>query len=620
MEGSAAPPAVTATMVARSRGLSATRFSPDGRLLAWVETAAGRSDILVAPADGSGPALVATADAPASPFGGFTWARADLVYGAADGRLVAVPATGGPVRVLSRDGEASAPAATADGRRIAFVLERDDSCDIAVVPADGSAWPARLSTGADWALDPAWSPDGRFVAWHEWDFPDMPWDSSRIVLRPVDRLAPAGPPRVVAGGVNDSGVRNNGGRVACGQPRFSPAGGSLAFVCDATGWMNVWVGGPTGDDAKPLLEEPYEHAEPTWGAGQRSYAWAPDGSAVALCRNEGGFGRLVLVPLVGAPRAIAKAWHHYLDWHGVHVAGVRQGGITPPSVVMADTRSPGVRRVLASAAPGALVAAEPVEPEPVSWTGEDGGTVHGLLYRPAASALGPGTRPPMIVYVHGGPTGSAAVTWWPRHQFWVARGWAVLAPNYRGSTGYGRAYTQALTGRWGDVDVADVAAGIRHAGASGWCDAGRVAIDGGSAGGFTLLLLCARYPGLVRAAVDRYGVADLFHLAETTHRYESRYLDRLVGPLPEAAVLYRERSPINHAADVTVPLLVLQGDRDKTVPRAQADALVDALRRHGSTVEYHVYEGEGHGWSRPETVADELDRAEQFLTRWVLKR
>jgi len=124
----------------------------------------------------------------------------------------------------------------------------------------------------------------------------------------------------------------------------------------------------------------------------------------------------------------------------------------------------------------------------------------------------------------------------------------------------------------------------------------------------------------VRAAVDRYGVADLFELAETTHRYESRYLDMVVGPLPEAAALYRDRSPVNHVAEITVPLLVLQGDRDNTVPRAQADALVEALRRTGSTVEYHVYEGEGHGWSKPETVSDELERAEKFLTRWVLKR
>jgi dipeptidyl aminopeptidase/acylaminoacyl peptidase len=611
MEGSPASHAVTAAMVARSRGLAAPRFSPDGRRLAWIETVAGRSDIVVAPADRSAPPVVVTADAPATPYAGFTWAGGEIVYGVPDGRLVVVPASGGPLRVLSGDGEAAAPAATADGRRIAFVLERDDSCDVAVVPTDGSAWPARVSTGADWSFDPSWSPDGRSLAWHEWDFPNMPWDSSRIVVRPVDGLGPAGPARVVAGA--DGGA-------ACGQPRFSPDGSALAFVSDATGWMNVWVADADGGGAKPLVDEPYEHAEPTWGAGQRSYAWSPTGSLIALCRNEGGFGRLVVVPVGGEPRPVGKAWHHCLDWSGPGIAAIRSGGVTPPSVVIADPDVEGGRRVLASSAPGALVAAGPVEPEPVSWTGEDGGTVHGLLYRPGSSALGPGTAPPMIVYVHGGPTGSSAVTWWPRHQFWVARGWAVLAPNYRGSTGYGREYTQALTGRWGDLDVADVAAGIRHAGASGWCAASRVAIDGGSAGGFTLLLLCARYPGLLRAAVDRYGVADLFDLAETTHRYESRYLDKVVGPLPEAAPLYRDRSPVNHVARIKVPLLVLQGDRDNTVPKAQADALVDALRRAGATVEYHVYEGEGHGWSKPDTIADELERAEKFLTRWVLKR
>jgi dipeptidyl aminopeptidase/acylaminoacyl peptidase len=607
-------PAVTAAMVARSRGLSGPRFSPGGRRLAWVETVAGRADIVVAPGDGSTPAVVITADAAPAPFGGFTWAGPDtVVYAASDGRLVAVAASGGPLRVLSADGQAAAPAATADGARIAFVLERDDRCDIAVVPTDGSAWPVRLSTGADWAFDPAWSPDGGRLTWHEWDFPDMPWDASRIVVRPVDGLAPAGPPAVVAGGGN--------GGVACGQPRFSPAGDALGYVCDETGWMNVWIADPDGKGARPVVDEPFEHAEPTWGAGQRSWAWAPAGApAVALCRNEGGFGRLVVAPIGGDARAVGKGWHHFLDWSRSGIAAIRQGGVTPPSVVVSDPAAPGSRRLLATAAPGALVAAGPVEPDPVSWTGEDGGTVHGLLYRPGHSALGPGTAPPMIVYVHGGPTGSSAVTWWPRHQFWVARGWAVLAPNYRGSTGYGRAYTQALTGRWGEIDVADVAAGVRHAGASGWCDPNRVAIDGGSAGGFTLLLLCARYPGLVRAGVDRYGVADLFDLAETTHRYESRYLDKVVGPLPGAAALYRDRSPVNHAAEITVPLLVLQGDRDKTVPKAQADAMVEAVRRAGGTVEYHVYEGEGHGWSKPETVADELERAERFLTRWILRR
>jgi dipeptidyl aminopeptidase/acylaminoacyl peptidase len=597
--------AVSPQMVARSRTLADPRWSPDGRHLAWVDSLAGRADLVVAPADGSAPAVLVTADAPLAKSGSpFVWAGQEIVYAAADGRLLAVPATGGPARCLSRDGRASAPAVSPDTTRVAFVLERDDACDIAVVPLDGSAWPVRVSTGADWAFDPAWSTDGTALAWHEWDFPHMPWDGSRLVLRPIEGCAPAGPAQVVEGGDG----------VAVGQPRFSPDGSALAFVCDRGGFMNVWVARADGEKPQPVLEEPYEHAEPTWGPGQRSFAWSPDGTAIALCRNEAGFGRLVVCGAeAGHVSEISRGWHHGLDWTKAGIACLRSGARTPPgTTTLAPDGS--ARRVLARGAPGALEAAGPVEPEAVTWTGDDGAAVHGLLYRPAS----PG--PPLLVYVHGGPTGMAAATWWPRHQFWVSRGWAVLAPNYRGSTGYGRSYTQALAGNWGALDVSDVVAGIRHAGVAGWGDPGRVALDGGSAGGFTVLLVCASHPGLVRAAVARYAVADLFHLAEATHRYESRYLDRLVGPLPATADRYRARSPVNQVERISTPLLVLQGDGDEVVPKAQADALVAALRQREVPVEYHVYPGEGHGWSSPEAVADELERADAFLTRWVLRR
>jgi dipeptidyl aminopeptidase/acylaminoacyl peptidase len=207
-----------------------------------------------------------------------------------------------------------------------------------------------------------------------------------------------------------------------------------------------------------------------------------------------------------------------------------------------------------------------------------------------------------------------------RHQFLLDRGWAVLAPNARGSTGYGRAYAQELRGQWGRRDLADVAAGIRHARREGWCDGDRIAVMGGSAGGLTALLLAARHGDLVRAAVSLYGVTDLFDLAETTHRFESRYLDQIVGDLPRHASRYRERSPVTHAAEISVPVLALQGGDDKVVPPAQARAMVDAMRAGGAPVEYHEYEGEGHGWARADTILDALDRIDAFLTRWVLRR
>ncbi len=618
---------LSAAAVARARTLGEPRWSPDGAHLAWLEVDGGTVDLVVAPIDGSAPPLRVTAAAPVTKLGaygggGFCWAPApegashgqpdELVYATADGRLVAIAPVGGPVRVLAdgaADGSgatAAAPAVAPGGDRVAFVWETTAACVIAVVPLAGGA-PPRVMSRADYAWDPAWSPDGASLVWHEWDLPAMPWDASRVVLaRPDD---PHDEPRVIAGGDD----------VAVGQPRFSPDGAALAFVSDASGWMNVWVATADGADARPLLDESCEHAEPAWGPGQRSYSWSPDARRIALCRNEEGFGRLVLVDV--GTRGVherSKGWHHGLDWGTAGIVCVRSGGRTAPHVTVLDPAGEGShgRRALARGAPGELDALDLPEPEPVAWRADDGSTVHGILWRPVVPA---GDPPPLLVDVHGGPTGQAVVGWAPRVRWFLSRGWAVLAPNPRGSTGYGRAHLRALDGQWGVGEVTDTVAGIRAAGERGWADPARVAVMGGSAGGFTALLVGAASPPVVRAVVSQYGVTDLVDLAATTHRFESRYLDSLVGPLPESADRYRDRSPVARAADVTVPVLVLQGDADQVVPPAQADRLADALRAAGAPVELHVYEGEGHGWSRPETVIDVLGRIEAFLAKWVME-
>ncbi len=648
-------PVLPAALVARTRRFGDARVEPGGGRIAWSEGLAGRADLVVAPLDGSGPAVVVTAEtaASASP-GSFCWASGGrLVYVTGDGRLAVTSASGGPVSALTTDGRVAAPVVSPDGTRVAFVVERVDRCDIAWMPLDSSEWPVRLSMGAAFTYDPTWSADGAHVAWHEWDDGLMPWDGSRIVVRGVaDGIGGADTgggsgPRLVAGGPG----------TAVGQPRFSPDGRWLAWISDRTGWANVWVGrAPFGAGARPLIERPgaspgasriageaFEHAEATWGPGQRSFAWSPDSSAIALCRNERGFGRLVTVGVRrgSAVKELARAWHLGLDWTTPEtIVAVRTGGVTVPQVVATPVDgSP--RRTLARSAPAGIEAALPVEPEIVGWKSPDGGRVHGVLYRPrpelgaavavAGVGVGPVTvgragtgrtvaRPPLLVSIHGGPTDQHSVQWSGRVQYFVSRGWAVLAVNYRGSTGLGRAHTQALNGRWGELDVADVASGIREARRRRWIDARRVAVMGGSAGGFTALLVALHHAELVRACVALYPVSDLFDLAETTHRYEARYLDALVGHLPGAADRYEQRSPLTHAGRLKVPLLVLQGSADPVVPPAQAEALVSAVRSAGTPVEHQVYDGEGHGWGRPETVADELSRVEAFLTRWVLKR
>jgi len=622
-------PALSAAAIARSRGLGEARWSPDGAHLGWLEVAGGVVDLFVAPADGSGPPLQVTAAVPVTRLGsygggGWCWAGPDeIVYAGVDGRLLAVPRRGGPVRELTTEGTAAAPACARG--KVAFVLETDDSCAIAVVPLDGTA-PLRTGSArtgsaptvsvADYAWDPVWSPDGEWIAWHEWDLPAMPWDDSRVVVARADGTRR----RVVAGGGN---VPH-----AVAQPRFSPDGAMLAWVSDANGWMQVWVAMATSLDgvdsqARPLLDEPHEHAEPSWGPGQRSYAWSPDSRAIALNRNEDGFGRLVIVDVAsalgghGAPvRERSKGWHHGIEWGAPGIVCVRSGGRTAPQVTVLDPGAHGSagRRSVARGAPGELDALDLPEPDPVTWSADDGATVHGILWRPRSPRSEP---PPLLVDVHGGPTDQAVVGWTPRVRWFLSRGWAVLAPNPRGSTGYGRDYLRAADGGWGSRDVADTVAGIRALADRGEVAGARVAIMGGSAGGFTALLVGAAAPAVVRAVVSLYGVTDLLDLAATTHRFESRYLDTLVGPLPECADLYRDRSPVHRASEITVPVLVLQGDQDKVVPPAQAQRLVDALRVAGTPVEHHVYAGEGHGWSRPDTVTDALERIEAFLEKWV---
>ncbi len=607
-------PGITAALCARGRTVAEPRLAPTGDHLALVATAGGRSQLVVialgeaSAGGGAGPEVAVTSDpppCPARPFGGgvFDWLPdgTALVYAASGGGLWLQPVTGAPPRQLVEHGPVAAPSVSPDGARVVYVL---DGHHVAVVTVDDGRWPVRLSTTADFCFDPVWSPDGSWVAWHEWDVPAMPWDESRIAVRAADARDDV----VIVGGGNG---------VAVQQPRFSPEG-VLGFLSDESGWCNLWVTELSADDRRPLIDEPREHGGPAWGQGQRSYAWSPDGAAVAFCRNEDGFGSLaVLDRSSGAVTELGRGVHGSLSWQGATLAALRSGARTPASVVGYGPPALASRTTFAHGPLAGLSAAELVEPEVVRWAGDDGAAIPGRLYRPATS--GPGDPPPLIAWVHGGPTGQMEASFNARIAYWVDRGWAVLVPDHRGSTGHGRRFTQALAGRWGELDVADVAAGVRAAVTSGWGNPRRLVAMGASAGGFTVLHLLAAHPELWAAGVDLYGVTDLFALDEATHRFEAHYLHSLVGALPDAADLYRTRSPLHSVEAITAPLLILHGGADKVVSPEQSCAVADRLRALGRTVELHVYEGEGHGWGRPETVIDELDRTESFLRRHVLR-
>jgi dipeptidyl aminopeptidase/acylaminoacyl peptidase len=581
-------PPVSAALVAAGRTVAEPRLSPDGALVAFVSVDDGRSRLVVVDAAGGPERVVGVDPAPyaARGLGGgaFDWMPdgSALVVAGRAGGLWRQPVSGGRGALLHEVEPAAAPTVSPDATKVAYVV---DAHHVEVL--DIATGGVTRRSDADFVADPAWSTTGQ-LAWIEWDVPAMPWDSSRLL---VDG-------EVVAGG---EGVQVQ-------QPRFSPDGSRLGYLSDETGWLNLTILDLATHEVL-RLEEAFEHGGPTWGPGQRSWAWSPQGDEVVVCRNERGFGSLVRWrPGGGDPEPVARAVHGAVSWRHGRIAAVRTGARTPTQVVTYEGTE---RRTLAIGPVALGDDAHLPEPELVEW----GDGVPGRLYRGRSDAPAP-----LIVWVHGGPTDQWPVEWRPRFTYWLDRGWNILVPDHRGSTGHGRAFTQALRHQWGVADVEDVIAGIDAAHRNGWGDPRGTVVMGGSAGGFTVLNVLATAPGLCAAGVDLFGVADLVGLAQVDYRYEAHYTHSLVGPLPEAHDTYEARSPVHRAHAITDPLLVLQGDQDEVVPLEQSRQMVERLTELGRTVELHVYEGEGHGWGRSATVVDELQRTDAFLERHVLRR
>jgi len=485
---------------------------------------------------------------------------------------------------------------------------------IVAIPATGGD-PQILFAEADFVSSPRLDPDSGLLAWVSWDHPSMPWDETWLWVAQVNDFGPTlmlSAIEVVDGGPGESVL----------DPSWDAAG-RLWFVSDRSGWWNLYryemPGRPAGIP-RPMDPRLVEAALPHWLFGSSRYAHLSDGRVVCATSSAGVDELVAIDPSgpsvrrldidvssvtcpVAAETTVVYIGGAFTAEPAVMASLVGRNGAVGGTQTLRGPRDLGISTAFVSVG------------QPISYpTG--GGRAHAIFYPPVnpEAFLREGERPPVVTMIHGGPTSAARSELRLAVQFWTSRGFAVVDVNHRGSTGFGRGFREELTGTWGVVDVADCVAAIDALAESGQVDGTRAVIRGGSAGGFTTLAALAGSERFA-AGASYYGVADLASLAADTHDFESRYLDGLIGPYPEAEAIYRERSPLYNATSIAVPVIIFQGTEDRVVPRDQAERIVAALRSTGVPHAFVLVEGEGHGFRRADNIASTMNQEWSFYTQ-----
>jgi dipeptidyl aminopeptidase/acylaminoacyl peptidase len=452
-----------------------------------------------------------------------------------------------------------------------------------------------LVAGNDFYASPAVSPDGRRLAWLTWNHPEMPWTGAELWLGDLNRRGTLSGARRIAGGNGESVF----------QPQWS-AEGFLTFVSDRTGWWNLYR--QAGDTMEALQPMPAEFGRPQWLLGASTYGFSGSALICAFTRQGAwSLGRLdadkgLLTPIKFDYSTI------YALRAGGGLAVMLAGAATEPQSVVRLNLESGAVQVLRRSSQVAVEDGYLSHPEAIEFPTENGLTAHAFYYPPRNQEfVAPaGERPPLLVMSHGGPTSATTTTLSLQKQYWTSRGFAVLDVNYGGSTGYGRDYRQRLDGQWGIVDVDDCVNGARFLVEQGLVDGQRLVIRGGSAGGYTTL--CAlTFRDHFQAGASYYGISDLEAMYRETHKFESRYLDSLIGPYPEERRRYVERSPIHFVDRLNCALVLFQGVEDEVVPPNQAEMMFAAVKDKGLPVAYVPFAGEQHGIRRAENIKRALD-------------
>jgi dipeptidyl aminopeptidase/acylaminoacyl peptidase len=541
--------------------------------------------------------------------GGFTVDRGTVYFSNfADQRIYRLGPDGAPAPLTPETGRRYADMVVDLGRGRLIAVREDHAGHEPVneiVGVDFESGEERvLVSGNDFYSSPRLSPDGRRLAWLTWHHPDMPWDATELMV--CDLGADGLPENVerIAGGEDESIF----------QPEWSPEG-TLHFISDRTGWWNLYREGRV----EPLCEREAEFGSPQWVFGMSTYAFHSPGRIVCSYRERGSSHLAILDT---ESRELGPLETPYSTIAYVR-ADETTGSVfflgsspTEAACIVRFDPSTGLHEVLRRSGdldidPGYLSI-----PEPIEFPTENGQTAHAYFYPPKNRdyAAPNGELPPLLVMIHGGPTSASTTAFDPEIQYWSSRGIAVLDVNYGGSTGYGREYRRRLEGAWGVVDVDDCANGAVYLAERGLVDGGRLMITGGSAGGYTTLCALA-FRDTFAAGASHFGISDVEALTMETHKFESRYLDRLIGPYPGRSDLYLERSPIHSAGRLSCPVIFFQGLEDEVVPKEQAEKMFAALRDKGLPVSYVPFEGEQHGFRRAENIKRALDGELYFYSR-----
>jgi dipeptidyl aminopeptidase/acylaminoacyl peptidase len=633
--GSWKSPITSDLIVAQSISLSDVRL--DGGNIYWLEgrpQEQGRS-VVVRAAEGPAPTDMIPAPFNARTrvheYGGGSWTVWDgavIFSNFADGRLYRLAPDASVPQPLTpeppaRDRQWRFADGVIDHRRNRWIGVREDHTaggepvnTIVAVDLGGGAAGHVLASGHDFYASPRLSRDGNWLAWLAWDHPNMPWNGTMLYLAAVGADGVPGDPQLIAGGATESIF----------QPEWSPDDARLAFVSDRSGWWNLYGFELATRTIRALAPMAAEFGAPQWVFGMATYAFAaPD--RIVCTYTQAGLGHLAVLDLPhGALRALDTPFTEFgsVRADGDRVAFRAGAPDHPASIVMLDLGS-GRHTVLKQGTDildraDLHLADYLTKAESVEFATTDGETAFGLFYPPHnPDYAGPaGERPPLLVKCHGGPTSAASSTLNMGIQFWTSRGIAVLDVNYRGSTGFGRAYRDRLRLAWGLADVDDCVHGARFLAERGRVDGKRCVISGGSAGGYTTLAALT-FRDVFQGGASYYGVSDATALARDTHKFESRYLDWLIGPYPQEEARYRERSPLYHADRLSKPVIFFQGDEDAVVPPNQTEAMVEALRRKGNPVGYFLFTGEQHGFRKSANIQRCLDAELAFYAIEVFR-